>query len=143
MSGGEQQMLTVARTLMGNPLLVLLDEPPKESSPLIVEQMANTIVALKQQGCRFSCRSRISASPSWSRDRAMCSERACLLARQHGGTRQRQRRPAHLSCTVIAGHRAVEGTKDRHAVWQPAEVRQRSSPNSSGKAMSSTSRSAS
>jgi branched-chain amino acid transport system ATP-binding protein len=50
MSGGEQQMLTVARTLMGNPLLVLLDEPSEGVSPLIVEQMANTIVALKQQG---------------------------------------------------------------------------------------------
>lgn len=50
MSGGEQQMLTVARTLMGNPLLVLLDEPSEGVAPLIVEQMANTIVELKQQG---------------------------------------------------------------------------------------------
>lgn len=50
MSGGEQQMLTVARTLMGNPLLVLLDEPSEGVAPLIVEQMANTIVALKEQG---------------------------------------------------------------------------------------------
>ena len=50
MSGGEQQMLTVARTLMGNPLLVLLDEPSEGVAPLIVEQMANTIVELKKQG---------------------------------------------------------------------------------------------
>jgi branched-chain amino acid transport system ATP-binding protein len=50
MSGGEQQMLTVARTLMGNPLLVLLDEPSEGVSPLIVEQMANTIVELKHDG---------------------------------------------------------------------------------------------
>ena len=50
MSGGEQQMLTVARTLMGNPLLVLLDEPSEGVAPLIVEQMANTIAELKQQG---------------------------------------------------------------------------------------------
>ena len=50
MSGGEQQMLTVARTLMGNPLLVLLDEPSEGVSPLIVEQMANTIVGLKRDG---------------------------------------------------------------------------------------------
>ncbi|HEX3439637.1 MAG TPA: ABC transporter ATP-binding protein [Pseudolabrys sp.] len=50
MSGGEQQMLTVARTLMGNPLLVLLDEPSEGVAPLIVEQMANTIVALKKEG---------------------------------------------------------------------------------------------
>ena len=50
MSGGEQQMLTVARTLMGNPLLVLLDEPSEGVAPLIVEQMAQTILELKKQG---------------------------------------------------------------------------------------------
>jgi branched-chain amino acid transport system ATP-binding protein len=50
MSGGEQQMLTVARTLMGNPLLVLLDEPSEGVAPVIVEEMANTILALKQEG---------------------------------------------------------------------------------------------
>jgi branched-chain amino acid transport system ATP-binding protein len=50
MSGGEQQMLAVARTLMGNPLLVLLDEPSEGVAPLIIEQMANTIVELKKEG---------------------------------------------------------------------------------------------
>jgi branched-chain amino acid transport system ATP-binding protein len=50
MSGGEQQILTVARTLMGNPLLVLLDEPSEGVAPIIVEQMADTILALKREG---------------------------------------------------------------------------------------------
>ncbi|GAA4407625.1 ABC transporter ATP-binding protein [Quisquiliibacterium transsilvanicum] len=50
MSGGEQQMLSVARTLMGNPRLVLLDEPSEGVAPLIVEQMADVIGALKQEG---------------------------------------------------------------------------------------------
>jgi branched-chain amino acid transport system ATP-binding protein len=50
MSGGEQQMLTVARTLMGNPLLVLLDEPSEGVAPLIIEQMAKTIIELKKEG---------------------------------------------------------------------------------------------
>ncbi|MBV9260335.1 MAG: ABC transporter ATP-binding protein [Pseudolabrys sp.] len=50
MSGGEQQMLTVARTLMGNPLLVLFDEPSEGVAPVIVEQMANTIIELKKEG---------------------------------------------------------------------------------------------
>lgn len=50
MSGGEQQMLTVARTLMGQPLLVLLDEPSEGVAPLIVQQMARTIRSLKAQG---------------------------------------------------------------------------------------------
>lgn len=50
MSGGEQQMLTVARTLMGNPRAILLDEPSEGLAPVIVEQMANTIKALKSEG---------------------------------------------------------------------------------------------
>lgn len=50
MSGGEQQMLTVARALMGNPYLVLLDEPSEGVAPLIVEQMAQMILELKDQG---------------------------------------------------------------------------------------------
>lgn len=50
MSGGEQQMLTIARTLMGNPRLLLLDEPSEGLAPVIVEQMARTIGTLKSQG---------------------------------------------------------------------------------------------
>ncbi|MEO7338999.1 MAG: ABC transporter ATP-binding protein [Caldimonas sp.] len=50
MSGGEQQMLTIARTLMGNPHLILLDEPSEGVAPVIVEQMARMIVTLKAQG---------------------------------------------------------------------------------------------
>ena len=50
MSGGEQQMLTIARTLMGNPLIVLLDEPSEGIAPLIVEAIADTIIELKKRG---------------------------------------------------------------------------------------------
>ena len=50
MSGGEQQMLTVARTLMGNPRAILLDEPSEGLAPVIVEQMANMIGDLKAAG---------------------------------------------------------------------------------------------
>ena len=50
MSGGEQQMLTVARSLMGNPYLVLLDEPSEGVAPVIVEQMAHMILELKAAG---------------------------------------------------------------------------------------------
>ena len=50
MSGGEQQMLTIARTLMGNPRCVLLDEPSEGLAPIIVEQMAQAIRALKSEG---------------------------------------------------------------------------------------------
>jgi branched-chain amino acid transport system ATP-binding protein len=50
MSGGEQQMLGIARTLMGNPRLLLLDEPSEGLAPVIVTQMARSIGALKSQG---------------------------------------------------------------------------------------------
>jgi branched-chain amino acid transport system ATP-binding protein len=50
MSGGEQQMLTIARSLMGNPTTILLDEPSEGLAPVIVEQMANTIRELKSEG---------------------------------------------------------------------------------------------
>ena len=50
MSGGEQQMLTVARTLMGNPRTVLLDEPSEGVAPLVVERMADAILELKKEG---------------------------------------------------------------------------------------------
>ncbi|MGM4903832.1 ABC transporter ATP-binding protein [Tardiphaga sp. 866_E4_N2_1] len=50
MSGGEQQMLTIARTLMGNPIAVLLDEPSEGIAPVIVDQMSEAILRMKEVG---------------------------------------------------------------------------------------------
>jgi branched-chain amino acid transport system ATP-binding protein len=50
MSGGEQQMLTIARTLMGNPRLLLLDEPSEGLAPVIVDRMEAAIRELKREG---------------------------------------------------------------------------------------------
>ena len=49
-SGGEQQMLSIARTLMGNPSCILLDEPSEGLAPIIVDQMAAAIRELKTEG---------------------------------------------------------------------------------------------
>lgn len=77
MSGGEQQMLTIARTLMGNPRLVLLDEPSEGVAPIIVENMASVIADLKQQGLA------VLLSEQNERFVERVSDRALLLEQGH------------------------------------------------------------
>ena len=50
LSGGEQQMLTVGRTMMGNPELLLLDEPVEGLAPLVVKDLGKQIIKLKEMG---------------------------------------------------------------------------------------------
>ena len=87
MSGGEQQMLTIARTLMGNPSLILLDEPSEGLAPRIVEQMADAILAMKTRGSDHPA---VGAEPAFReadlRPRLCHREGPHPLRRHHGGT---------------------------------------------------------
>ena len=103
-SGGEQQMLTIARTLMGNPRAILLDEPSEGLAPVIVEQMAATIVELKRDGLtvllseqnlRFAQRGR--------RSRADHRDRRDPLPRHDRRAGRRRGGPRQLSHGVIPG----------------------------------------
>ncbi|HEY4985025.1 MAG TPA: ABC transporter ATP-binding protein [Bradyrhizobium sp.] len=99
MSGGEQQMLTIARTLMGNPSLVLLDEPSEGLSPKIVEQMVQAILAMKQEGVSILVSEQNLHFARLISDRAYIIERGRIC---FGGTmRELDARPdirdAHLS----------------------------------------------
>lgn len=75
MSGGEQQMLTIARTLMGNPRAILLDEPSEGLAPVIVEQMARTIRALKAEGLTVVLSEQNLHFATWVADRAYIVEK--------------------------------------------------------------------
>ena len=94
MSGGEQQMLTVARSLMGNPYLVLLDEPSEGVAPVIVEQMAQMILQLKAHGVSILLSEQNLHFARLVSDRAYVLEKgqiqfegsmAALLAREEAG----------------------------------------------------------
>ena len=80
MSGGEQQMLTVARTLMGNPLMVLLDEPSEGVAPVIVEQMGEAILALKAQGVSVLLSEQNTHFAQWVSNRSYTLDRGVLNA---------------------------------------------------------------
>ncbi|MGH8852037.1 MAG: ABC transporter ATP-binding protein [Casimicrobiaceae bacterium] len=72
-SGGEQQMLAIARTLMGNPTLLLLDEPGEGLAPLIVTQLAQALRELKSGGVSILLAEQALALA------AAIADRACVL----------------------------------------------------------------
>ncbi len=82
MSGGEQQMLAIARTLMGNPDMVLLDEPSEGLAPVIVDEMANAVLAMKAEGIAVLLSEQNLAFAAAISDRAYVIERGAI--RFHG-----------------------------------------------------------
>jgi branched-chain amino acid transport system ATP-binding protein len=81
MSGGEQQMLAIARTLAGNPRAVLLDEPAEGLAPLIVAQVARAIRALKQAGVTVLLAEQSARFVEGLADRAYFVEKGTLVER--------------------------------------------------------------
>ncbi|MGG5807956.1 ABC transporter ATP-binding protein [Falsiroseomonas sp. CW058] len=78
MSGGEQQMLTIARTLMGNPDAVLLDEPSEGLAPVIVEQMAEAVLRMKAEGIAVLLAEQSLDFAAAVADRALVLERGAM-----------------------------------------------------------------
>ncbi len=83
MSGGEQQMLTIARTLMGNPEAVLLDEPSEGLAPVIVELMAAAVQRMKAEGIAVLLSEQNLYFASAIADRAYIIEKGAI---RHAGT---------------------------------------------------------
>ncbi|MFN3746174.1 MAG: ABC transporter ATP-binding protein [Hyphomicrobiaceae bacterium] len=78
MSGGEQQMLTIARALMGNPRFLLLDEPSEGLAPVIVEVIAGAIAKLKARGVGLLlCEQNLTFARAVA-DRAFVLDRGCI-----------------------------------------------------------------
>jgi len=77
LSGGEQQMLAIARTLMGNPTLLLLDEPSEGLAPLVVQTLAAQVLQLKEEGVT------IVLSEQNVRFTTLVSDRAYVLEKGH------------------------------------------------------------
>jgi branched-chain amino acid transport system ATP-binding protein len=75
MSGGEQQMLSIARTLMGNPDAILLDEPSEGIAPVIVQTLAEAIRAMKREGVSV-----LLSEQNWA-FAAGIADRACVIER--------------------------------------------------------------
>ena len=104
MSGGEQQMLTIARTLMGNPSLVLLDEPSEGLSPKIVEQMVDAILTMKQAGVSLVVSEQNLHFARLISDRAYIIERGRICYRRHHDrTRRASGYSRHASGAVMKG----------------------------------------
>ncbi|MEJ2587335.1 MAG: ABC transporter ATP-binding protein [Deltaproteobacteria bacterium] len=94
LSGGEQQMLTIARTLMGNPQLLLLDEPSEGLSPLIVKELGGYVRALKEEEIPILLSEQNSAFTLSFSDRAYILEKGEV--RWNGAVKMLRQRPEIL-----------------------------------------------
>ena len=99
MSGGEQQMLTIGRTLMGNPTCILLDEPSEGVAPVIVDQMAEAIRGLKAAGVAILLSEQNLHFAMEVADRAYIIEKGAI---RFGGTIDELRANAQVQAQYLA-----------------------------------------
>lgn len=99
LSGGEQQMLTIARTLMGNPELLLLDEPSEGLAPLVVENLLEQVGALKRDGLTILLAEQGVEFSLTLADRVYVLEKGAVI---HAGAAEELRRDAALRERLLA-----------------------------------------
>jgi branched-chain amino acid transport system ATP-binding protein len=78
LSGGQQQMLTIARALMGNPQLLMLDEPAEGLAPIVVEALAHQLALLRTQGLSMLVSEQNLSFSRAIADRAYVIETGCV-----------------------------------------------------------------
>ena len=94
LSGGEQQMLTIARTLKGNPRLLLLDEPSEGLSPLVIKELENQVRSLKKDGMPILLSEQNSSFTLKLSDRAYILEKGAVCWK--GDVRELKEKPEIL-----------------------------------------------
>ena len=99
LSGGEQQMLTIARTLMGNPELLLLDEPSEGLAPLVVEHLLEQVATLKREGLTILIAEQAVEFALALADRVYVLEKGAVV---HAGDAAELRRDAGLRERLLA-----------------------------------------
>jgi branched-chain amino acid transport system ATP-binding protein len=99
LSGGEQQMLTIARTLMGNPELLLLDEPSEGLAPLVVEHLRAQVATLKREGLTILLAEQAVEFTLALADRVYVLEKGAVV---HAGDAAELRRDTHLRERLLA-----------------------------------------
>ena len=109
MSGGEQQMLTIARTLMGNPEAVLLDEPSEGLAPVIVEQMAAAVSRMKAEGIAVLLSEQNLHFASAVADRTYIIEKGAIRHEGPMADHRRRRRAARGVSWGVTAHDVVDG----------------------------------
>jgi branched-chain amino acid transport system ATP-binding protein len=83
LSGGEQQMLAIGRALMGNPLLLLMDEPTQGLAPLLVRHLGEQVKKLTEEGVAVLLSEQNVAFTGWVAERAYIIDHGLI---RHGGT---------------------------------------------------------